>query len=91
MFRYLLSALLVLGPVAVSAQGGEDAAHRSDRLRTQRLNRAAGSIVSDRNRNNAAAQSRYRAERADYDRRMKEWRRRVSACRQGDYSACDDR
>jgi hypothetical protein len=91
MLRHLLALLVVLAPVTVEAQPVEDAAHRADRLRTQRLNRAAGLIVSDRNRGNAVAQSRYRTERADYERRMDEWRGRVAACRNGDVSACDHR
>jgi len=90
MLRVLL-LLSILSPAAAMAQDSDDAAHRADRLRTRQLNQGAGSKVDHRNRKNAEAQSRYRAERADYERRMEAWRRQVAACRQGNFAACDDR
>jgi hypothetical protein len=91
MLRHLVLLVAALSPAAAFGQDLDDAAHRADRSRTRQLNDYAGSVVDARNRRNADAQARYRAERAAYERRMDDWRRRVAACRHGDFDACEDR
>ncbi|MDB5689201.1 MAG: hypothetical protein JWL91_1077 [Sphingomonas bacterium] len=88
---YWIAALLLLAAADGDARPNEDAAHRADRLRTEQLNRSAGSVVDRRNRRNADGQARYRQAQADYARRMQAWRRQVAACEAGSYSACDGR
>jgi hypothetical protein len=89
--RFSLFLLALVGPAVASAQNIDDAAHRADRARTRQLNAAAGKVVDSRNRRNSDAQESYRERRADYEGRLEAWRRRVAACRGGDYAACDDR
>ncbi|MFT3966977.1 MAG: hypothetical protein QM690_13950 [Sphingobium sp.] len=65
-------------------------AREEDRRQVARLNRAQASATADRDRAivrsrdaaNDRAQERYRAE-------MAAWRRRVDACRGGEWSQCD--
>ena len=82
-------ALIALATAsAASAQSGEDAAHRADRLRTQDLNRRAAAVVAHRDGRNADAEDAYANARERYERRMEAWRRQVRACRAGDWDAC---
>ena len=87
--RCLLAFALLALPAASLAQAEEDAEHRADRLRTERLNREAGARVDRRNGANAAAIDRYRDAQAAYQRAREEWRRRLAACEDGDERACD--
>jgi len=41
-------------------------------------------------RDHRARQTAYENDRADYDRRMAQWRRQVAACHAGEISACDN-
>lgn len=68
-------ALIAAGP----APAGEDAAHRADRLETEALNRSAANIVARRQQNDDRQQRAYRANMADYTRKMAEWRKREAA------------
>lgn len=88
MRTFLALALAVL-PTASFAQAEEDAEHRADRVRTEQLNRNAAAAVDRRNGNNSAALDRYRDAQAAYQRAREQWRRRVAACEDGDYRACD--
>lgn len=81
--KALALALLLATPAFA-----EDEAHRLDRLRTEQLNRQAAKAVDRRDNDNDANQRAYRAARSDYERRMAAWRRRVAACNDGDWSAC---
>jgi len=85
MRKVLVVALLLTTPAVAQA---EDEAHRLDRLRTEQLNRNAAKVVDARQDRSDAAERAYRAARADYARRMAAWRRRVSWCEGGDWSAC---
>ena len=87
--RILFALMLVFAPVAVLAQPEEDAAHRSDRLATEDLNRSAAHAVDQRNNANAATLARYREAREAYQRQREAWRRRFAACQTGDTRACD--
>jgi len=87
--RILLAIAVFILPTALFAQAEEDAEHRADRLRTEQLNRDAGASVGRRNSANAAALERYRNAQEDYQRARAEWRRRVAACEDGDWRACD--
>ena len=89
--RSLIAVGLVLLPVVSFAQMDEDAEHRADRLRTERLNREAAARVDRRNGVDATAMDRYRDAQAAYQRARKEWRRRLAACEEGDDRACDPR
>ena len=73
---------------AAHAQPEEDAEHRADRLRTIELNRRAQSVVDRRDGANADVRETNRRALEKYERDRAEWRRRVAACRAGDYSAC---
>ena len=88
MIRCLALGLSLIAVAATAQPAEEDAAHRADRARVEQLNRQAGGVVTRRNDGNEAAQQDYRAARADYERDMAEWRRRVAACRDGIWSAC---
>lgn len=89
----LVLAMMLLG--MASAAVAEDAEHRADRLRTEQLNRDAGAAAARRDQRSKAfhdrARSDYAAARKRYEQAMADWRRRVAACRAGDYSACDER
>jgi hypothetical protein len=87
--RCALAMVLLILPAASLAQPEEDAEHRADRLRTERLNRDAGAKVDRRNGANAQAMDRYRDAQAAYQRAREEWRRRLAACEDGDVRACD--
>jgi hypothetical protein len=88
--RTLLAlALALLSSPSFAQADGEDAEHRADRLRTEQLNRNAADRVDYRNTNNAAAMDRYRDAQDAYQRARERWRRRVAACQDGDYRACD--
>jgi len=86
MRKVLVVALLLAAPAFAQA---EDEAHRLDRLRTAQLNRSAARVVDARQDHGDQAERAYRAARADYARRMAAWRRQVSACEAGDWSACE--
>lgn len=92
--KTLLSALLILGTIAPAA-AQEDPVRRADRLRTEQLNRDAHAAAARRDGRIRAEQDRaeadYRAARQRYEQAMENWRRRVAACRAGDYSACENR
>jgi len=88
MSRCLAIGLFLIAAAATAQPAEEDAAHRADRARVEQLNRDAGRVVRRRNDGNEAAQQDYRAARADYEQDMAEWRRRVAACRDGVWSAC---
>lgn len=87
----LLLALLLAAPVAAQE---EDAAHRADRLETQRLNnRSWNGFANGRHRGSASStsadsQRAYDKARSDYQDRLDAWRRRVAACESGHYEAC---
>ncbi|WP_420139672.1 hypothetical protein [Sphingomonas sp.] len=85
----LAAALALLSTTAFAQAEDEDAEHRADRLRTEQLNRNAADRVDSRNATNAAAMDRYRDAQAAYQRARERWRRRVEACQDGDYRACD--
>jgi hypothetical protein len=88
--RTLLAlALALLSSPSFAQADEEDAEHRADRLRTEQLNRNAADRVDYRNTNNAAAMDRYRDAQDAYQRARERWRRRVVACQDGDYRACD--
>lgn len=82
-------------PLALLAMSGiahaqpEDAEHRADRLRTIELNRRAQAVVDRRDRSNADVRATNRRAQERYERERAEWRRRVAACRAGDYDACE--
>lgn len=72
----------------------------ADRQRTADLNAAQARYVAKRDgarrAGNSGSQARYRTEQeryrnaqAEYHADMADWRRRVAACRNGDWSACD--
>jgi hypothetical protein len=84
--RCLALSLLL---ITASAAHAEDAEHRADRLRTIQLNERAKAATDRRDRNLGHPTDGYRAARARYEREMAAWRHQVSACRDGDYSACD--
>jgi len=89
MHRVLLLSLLFLpGPALADP---DDAAHRADRARTRQLNNRAAAVVDRRFAGNDRSLSDYRRARASYERQMDAWRERVSDCRAGYYSACEDR
>lgn len=83
----LVAALLSAVPTLAQAQE-EDAEHRADRLRTIELNRRAQSVVDGRDRSNADIRERNRRALERYERERAVWRKRVAACRAGDYAAC---
>jgi hypothetical protein len=80
----MFAALTIL----LLASPPEDAAHRADRLQTERLNRSVSAEVRDRDRANDRERARYEAARAAYRRDMANWQRRVSSCEAGEYAAC---
>jgi len=80
--------LLIAGPALADPN---DAAHRADRARTRQLNNRAASVVHRRFAGNDGRVAAYRKARARYEREMDDWRQRVADCRDGYYSACDDR
>jgi hypothetical protein len=82
-------ALALLATPSFAQADEEDAEHRADRLRTEQLNRSAADRVDYRNANNAVAMDRYRDAQQAYQRARERWRRRVEACQDGDYRACD--
>lgn len=82
---------LLLAAAPAFTQQIEDAEHRADRLRTIELNKRAQSAVAHRDRGNADAREAGRAAQQRYEREVAEWRRRVAACRAGEYSACSTR
>jgi hypothetical protein len=84
----VFACLLFAAPVAAMAQD-EDAAHRSDRLRTADLNRNAGQAIERRDAANAASLRRYHEAESAYQRQREAWRRRFAACEAGDERACD--
>jgi hypothetical protein len=81
--------LMIAAASAIPVLAREDAAHRADRLRTIELNSRAKAVVERRDRANADIRRAGRQAQEDYERRRAEWRRRVQACRAGDYDACD--
>ena len=86
--RIAIVFLLLLAAPA-GAQDQEDEAHRADRLRTQALNRRSpnGYLAAphaDEDDRDAYAQAQ-----AEYRRKLTEWRRRVAACENGYYDACE--
>ncbi|MFC0306827.1 hypothetical protein ACFFIH_21000 [Rhizorhabdus histidinilytica] len=93
MTRPLLALSLPLAFLAAAIAGAahaqpEDAEHRADRLRTIELNRRAQSVVDRRDRSNADVRAANRRAQERYERERAEWRRRVAACRAGEYDAC---
>jgi hypothetical protein len=71
----VLTALLLFA-TADPGRAGEDAAHRADRMRTERLNRAAAGVVIRRQASDARLASAHRAARQQYERQMAAWRQR---------------
>jgi len=49
---------------------------------------AGGATYAERSRQHRAALASHAAAQAEYDRQMAQWRRQVSACRAGDWDAC---
>lgn len=86
--KLLIVPLAVIVASAALAEAEEDTAHRADRLRTIELNRRAGSQAAQRSRASNYGDEQYRAAQDRYERQMKAWRSRVSACRAGDWDAC---
>ena len=90
-----MRCLLLLPPLLIAASPAladpNDAAHRADRARTRQLNNSAAAVVQRRFAGNDRSIASYRKARARYEREMDDWRQRVSDCRDGYYSACDDR
>jgi hypothetical protein len=80
--------LFVAGPALADPN---DAAHRADAERTRQLNNRAAAVVERRFAGNDSRISAYRQARMRYEHEMDDWRQRVSDCRSGAYSACDDR
>lgn len=61
-----------------------------DRAIVAELNRAEAKRTAERDRQNARQSDAANARaRANYEAQMAEWRRRVAACRGGDWSQCD--
>ena len=89
MNRLFMAVPLVLASTPAFAQQIEDAEHRADRLRTIELNKRAQAVVSHRDRGNARIRESGDKAQQRYEREVAEWRRRVAACRGGDYDACD--
>lgn len=58
--------------------------------RIDRNSKAANGKYATRSRAHERAMAEYARDRARYEREMAEWRRAVSACRAGDYAACDN-
>jgi hypothetical protein len=87
MLRLIILSLSTL--LAATPALAEDAAHRADRLRTQQLNADAQAVVDQRNRSNARKRRTGAAAHERYQRELADWRRRVAACRSGDYPSCD--
>lgn len=88
----MLIAMMMLAAVGNGVDPGvdsDDAAHRADKARTEQLNRAAAARVDRRDKANGDAQDRYDDARRAYQRQLDQWRRRVAACEQGRYEACD--
>jgi hypothetical protein len=88
MARIAALILLTTAFAASAEPSNEDEAHRSDRLRTEQLNRQAAQTVTRRIQRNDNGDTEYRAARARYERQMAAWRRRVYDCEAGDWSAC---
>jgi len=86
MIRTLIAASLLAASPALAQV--EDAEHRADRLRTIELNSRAQAAVNRRDRSNADIRAANRRAQARYERERAEWRERVAACQDGDYSAC---
>lgn len=82
------AALLLTLAAPVHAARPEDAAHRADRIATERLNSGAAALVARRDRGNSDSADAYRTARARYLRDMAAWRRNLAACERGDASAC---
>jgi hypothetical protein len=83
-----LILIVAIASAAPAQQADEDSAHRSDRERTEALNRRVADQIARRNQTNANGQESYKAATARYARELQEWRRRVAACREGYYDAC---
>jgi len=87
-----LVAIMCFWASVAAAQ--EDAAHRSDRLRTQQLNRDAAAAAAKRDQRSHQIHDRaradYNAAQKRYEKAMSTWRRRVAACQDGDYASCDN-
>jgi hypothetical protein len=81
--KAVAALLLVATPVMLCAQKGEDAVHRADREKTERLNRDAAAVVARRDKSNARALDRYQNAREAYETEMAAWRTRVADCRAG--------
>jgi hypothetical protein len=82
----LLSALVASSALAQAPE--EDAEHRADRMRTEELNRAAEKASRPRVVRNGASERAYRDARADYERELAAWRKRVADCQAGYWDAC---
>ncbi|WP_340317742.1 hypothetical protein [Rhizorhabdus argentea] len=88
MIRILIVASLLAAATAPAFAQVEDAEHRADRLRTIELNSRAQAVVNRRDRSNADIRAANRKAQQRYERERAEWRERVAACEDGDYSAC---
>lgn len=100
---FICVAIAAMLPMAALADNPLDPAMRNsaararDREITRNLNlhesaavrqRDAGYARERRSTNGPDGNREYAAQRAQYERDMAAWRRAVSACRAGDYSAC---
>ena len=83
---FLALALLAASPALAQV---EDAEHRADRLRTIELNSRAQAVVNRRDRANTDVREANRRNQERYERERAAWRKRVTACRAGDWDACD--
>jgi hypothetical protein len=83
------AAILATMAVAAFAQL-EDAAHRADRLRTRSLNERSPTGYAHAREGDVGIDdaAEYRRARAEYLRRLADWRERVVACRAGYTGAC---
>jgi hypothetical protein len=102
-FAWLALALALLAPVAAQAQGyrisrapdpAADDPLREEKLKDRatiaELNRAEAKRTAERDRRNIQQRNAANARaQAQYEAAMADWRRRVAACRGGDWSQCD--
>jgi len=95
----LVPCLLALAATLPAPAKAKDAeAIRRDHLEIQRLNREAAARFARRDEGyrreaeqSSARMADYARDRAQYERDMAAWRRRVADCNAGDWSACDRR
>lgn len=84
-----MTTLLGLVLLAAPALAAEDAAHRADRLAVRRLNtRSPNGYPPSRRAAAGESERAYARARAEYRRRLDDWRRRAAACEAGDDDAC---